>query len=193
METRTYQNVLRLVAVLIAIMLWVISVYFSQDGFAINVPNMAWVGWLLAISITAIEMIWNQEGFKHNATIVVVGLAAYTYGIWTNATGIMEAQGIRGMNFLDAPMQLIFPVVLGIFLEIVPEPLLMWAIVGLNREDLLSHLIGISKSDVPVRTSPVRNVAPIHRPEPTFRPVITPTGGQVKGPAKPEFPTFMRK
>jgi hypothetical protein len=157
MNQMRYKIMLRIVAAVIAMMLWTISVYFSQDGFSIAVPNLAWVGWVLALCVTGIEMIWNSEGFSHNITILVVGIAAYVYGIWTNVIGVLGAQG-NELSFSNLE-HLIFPVILGIFLEITPEPLLVWAVVGFGAEDLLSHLFG---GNQPVRGN--REVAyPIRR------------------------------
>jgi hypothetical protein len=143
MNMEHYQKILKVMAGGIACMLWVVSAFFSNLGFNISVPEMSWVGILLAISITVIEMVWNHEGFYHNWTIAIGGLAAYTYGIWSNVIGIMGAQGIMTLDgVLNDPIKLLLPVCLGVFLEITPEPLLLWAIVGRNNEDLLSHVLG---------------------------------------------------
>lgn len=160
MDARMYRTILRMVTVGISVLLWAISVYFSQNGFAIEVPDMAWIGWVLAVSVTVIEIVWNQEGFRHNTTITAVGIAAYGYGIWTNVVGILQSQGAAG-DISGNEIQLIFPIILAVFLEITPEPLLMWALVGTNADDVLSHFFGGVKSTVRPMMNPGNRPIPM--------------------------------
>lgn len=76
---------------------------------------------------------------NHSLTIVAIGLLSYAYGIVTNIVGIWAAQG--SPDFAANPMGLIFPVILGLFLEIAPEPLFLWGLVGTGARDFLSHLV----------------------------------------------------
>ena len=120
-------------------MVWMSS-YFSQDGFGVEIPTMAWMGWLFAAFIIVVEMIWNTEGFHHNPTINMAGMVAYTYGITTNVIGIMHIQGITLDAVWANPLKLGVPLVIGFFLEVVAEPILVWSLVGVSEDDLLSHM-----------------------------------------------------
>jgi hypothetical protein len=141
-----YYVFLRFLAVLVAVVMWIVSVQFSMDGFNFNVKDLSWVGLVLALSITAIELIWNKGGMTAGLTLLVAGILAYMYGIWTNIIGILTAQGIAGVP--ENPMSLIFPIILGFFLEVTPEPLLVWGLLGASIEgDLLSNLFGWNPAD----------------------------------------------
>jgi hypothetical protein len=141
MTKEHYMKFLRMLAVATAAVLWAISVSFSVDGFNIQVKDMVWVGVVLALSVTAIELIWNKSGMGMSLTLVMGGLLAYAYGVYTNIIGIMGAQGISDpMNQMGAAA---FAVILGLVLEILPEPLFVWGLVGDEVSgDLLSNIFG---------------------------------------------------
>ncbi len=139
MTEKRYAQLVRLGAVVIAILLWFVSVQFSVDGFNFVLPRYRWVGYLLAIAVTVIEIVFNEEGMRHSLTIVAVGLVSYAYGISTNVMGIWVAQGSPDVS--ENPIALVFPAVVGFFLEVAPEPLLMWGLVGTGMRDVLGHLV----------------------------------------------------
>lgn len=140
MNEKRYGQLIHLLAVAVAILLWFISVQFSVDGFNFVLPKYKWMGYLLALSITVIELVFNEEGLQHSLTVTAIGLLSYLYGIVTNIIGIWAAQG--GPNASENPLVLLFPVVLGFFLEVAPEPLLIWGLLGTGMRDLLGHLFG---------------------------------------------------
>ena len=86
-ETR-YKQLIRLVAIVTSVVLGFISAVFSIDGFGFIVPRYAWIGILLALVITAMELVFNERGMNHSITLVAAGLGAYLYGIVTNIIGI---------------------------------------------------------------------------------------------------------
>src|SRR5581483_1283091 len=139
MTEKRYEQLIHLLAIGVAIVLWFVSVQFSVDGFNFVLPRFAWIGYVLAISVTVIELVFNEEGMNHSLTIVAVGLLSYLYGIATNIVGIWVAQGSPDItaNFFAA----LFLVVLGFFLEIAPEPLFFWGLIGIGVRDFLSHLL----------------------------------------------------
>jgi hypothetical protein len=126
MKQDTYLGVLRLIAFVVALFLWGMSAYFSVDGFNVQLPDMAWAGVGLALSVTAIELIWNKAGREAGAALYVIGFLAYGYSIWTNIVGIMQMQGHQ----LAFSVDMVFPFLLGFVLDIVPEPLIVWALIG---------------------------------------------------------------
>jgi len=161
MTHETYKTILRVLAAFTAATLWGVSVYFSADGFGIKVPTAAWIGWILAVSITVIELVFNRDGFQHNYVLIAAGIAAYAYGIYTNVIGIQAAQ---------LSNELVFPLILAIMLEIVPEPLLVWALIGVTSDDVISKLLGKREAATPIRFSPPQmrpNFTPGGRPIPT--------------------------
>jgi len=52
MTEQRYTLLIRVGAVAVAIMFWIISVVFSADGFNFIMPHYRWMGYLLAISVT---------------------------------------------------------------------------------------------------------------------------------------------
>jgi hypothetical protein len=142
MNEKRYEQLIHLMAAGVAILLWFISVQFSVDGFNFILPRYKWMGYLLALSITIIELVFNEEGMQHSLTVVAIGLLSYVYGIVTNIVGIWVAQGAPDAS--QNPLVLLFPVILGFFLEVAPEPLLLWGLLGTGARDILGHLFGNS-------------------------------------------------
>jgi len=143
MTEKRYEQLIHLLAAGVAVILWFISVQFSADGFKFVLPQYAWIGYVLAIAVTVIELVFNEEGMNHSLTLVAVGLLSYGYGVVTNILGIWAAQG--SPDFAVNPIGLVFPIVLGFFLEIAPEPLLLWGLMGTGARDFLGHLVNSSK------------------------------------------------
>ena len=139
MNEKRYEQLIRLLAIGVAIVLWFVSVQFSADGFNFALPRYMWVGYLLAIAVTVIELVFNEEGMNHSLTLVAVGLLSYAYGIVTNILGIWAAQG--SPDIAANPFAIVFPALLGFFLEIAPEPLLLWGLMGTGARDFLAHLL----------------------------------------------------
>jgi hypothetical protein len=139
MTEKRYEQLIHLLAVGVAIVLWFVSVQFSVDGFNFVLPQYIWIGYVLAIAVTIIELVYNEEGMSHTLTIVAIGLLSYAYGIVTNILGIWVAQG--SPDITANPVAIVFPALLGFFLEIAPEPLLLWGLIGTGARDFLAHLL----------------------------------------------------
>lgn len=140
MTEEKYQQMIRLLAIVTAVALWIISAIFSVDGFAFVVPKYAWMGYVLALVITSMELIFAEKGGAHTLTIVLASLGSYLYDIGTNVIGIYAAQGAGDLR--QNPLLILFPLLLGIFLAIVPEPLLLYGLLGKSTRDVLLHLLG---------------------------------------------------
>ena len=118
------------------------SVMFSIAGFNFNAPGWEWLGIFMALAITVFELILTEEDAQKNHTLVFLGVLAYIYGVITNVYGLWIAQGQP--DYKANPVALLFPLALGLLLEIAPEPLLMWSL-GLSlrgARDILGLLIG---------------------------------------------------
>ncbi len=144
MTEKRYGQLVHLLAAGVAILLWFMSVQFSVDGFNFVLPRYQWMGYLLALSVTAIELVFNEEGMQHSLTVVAIGILSYVYGIVTNIIGIWAAQGSPDVS--SNPLLILFPVILGFFLEVAPEPLFLWGLLGTGARDVLGHLFGGDKS-----------------------------------------------
>ena len=116
-----------------------LSIYFSQLGFGIESSNkMVWIGWFLGFTVTVIELTFNTNVQKLNSTLIATGVIAYVYGMWTNVVGL---KSILGDNVL-------FAIIVGVFVEILPEPLFAWSIGVYDGGDVvgnIGHLFGGSQ------------------------------------------------
>ncbi len=142
MTEQRYAQLVRMLAVAVAALLWLMSIQFSAGGFNFVMPHYIWMGYALGIAITVLELVFAEEGMKHSLTLAAVGLLAYAYGIFTNVIGIWAAQGSPDLS--TNPASLIFPVVLGFVLEVTPEPLLLWGLMGTGVRDVLGQIFAPS-------------------------------------------------
>src|SRR5512143_1762303 len=125
MGDERYSILKRVGAVITAIALWYLSIRFSVAGFSIKVPDLAWAGWVLGFAVTVIELIFTSENRGRNTTLIFLGMISYAYGIWSNIVGINAARGVDSFSFA-----FVLSVILGLILEIAPEPLFLWGILG---------------------------------------------------------------
>ncbi len=138
MTEQRYAQLIRMLAVAVAVMLWIMSIQFSAGGFNFVMPHYIWMGHALGIAITVLELVFAEEGMKHSLTLSAVGLLAYIYGVVTNVVGIWVAQGSPDAS--QNPLVLLFPILLGFFLEVTPEPLILWGFMGTGVRDALGQI-----------------------------------------------------
>ncbi len=138
MTEQRYAQLIRMLAVAVAVMLWIMSIQFSAGGFNFVMPHYIWMGYALGIAITVLELVFAEEGMKHSLTLSAVGLLAYIYGVVTNVVGIWVAQGSPDAS--QNPLVLLFPILLGFFLEVTPEPLILWGFMGTGVRDALGQI-----------------------------------------------------
>jgi hypothetical protein len=129
---------------------WFASVYFSNMGFGIQIPKFAFIGWILAFAVTIVEVNFNSQlTYKHtNFTLYVLGISAYLYGIASNFSGLWFATtGSVNMNNIgDNFISAIFTLFIAIFIEILPETLMVLAIAGVDGSgdgDFIRNILGI--------------------------------------------------
>jgi hypothetical protein len=130
---------------LVALSLWYLSLRFSVAGFSIQMDGMIWAGWVLGLAVTVIELIFTSQNRGRNVTLTFLGVIAYAYGIWSNVVGIYASRelGVDTNNIINTSM--LFSVALGLLLEIAPEPLFLWGILGSDTDegDFISTLTRI--------------------------------------------------
>jgi len=152
-----YKVGVRIAAALAAVVMWVISVIFSADGFGFIAPDRRWMGLSLALCVTVLELIFNHE-VKRDLTLTLIGGAAYAYGIASNAAGIMAVRGEEPGSVVG----ILIAVALGFLLDFCPEPVFLWALAGRGGEnDFIRKIMG-------------RKFTPEHQ-EPPRRPQNQPT------------------
>lgn len=184
-QTVDMEKAKRIIAILVALTLWGLSTKFSVAGFGASIDaKEIWIGYVLSFCITAIQLIWNGMRDKTNLTLWSAGMLSYGYGIFTNVVGILFWQGYNFEDLSRNLLLIIFPLVLGLFLEIVPEPLITWALTGDHKSgDFLGNLLGnnlipnsnknksinFKENGVPTRNNNNKkqksNFQPSHRPQ----------------------------
>lgn len=141
--------------VCIAIFAWYLSISFSKDGFSLKAPNMAWIGWVLGMIITAVELAFNDRTQKQTLTITLIGMICYGYGVWTNVTGFWSVQN-PGVPFVPFDQASILAWFVGLILEILPEPLFMFAIGRAQEADPFGALADVTSGKIGDLSKPVQ-------------------------------------
>lgn len=177
-----WDRIIRLAAVSIGASFFWVSINFSVNGFNVLEPGMAWVGWVMGIGVTVVQLMWNKMKMKTNLTIAAAGIAAYVYSIGTNIIGILASRHLNlGFGIVTDPSwelaaggALVFAIAWGIFLDIVPEPMIIWGLFGSIAEgDFIGNLLGqpfipaekpeqkpFQKPNIPGVTTPTRYPIP---------------------------------
>lgn len=110
------------------------SYVLSVDGFGFRSPNHLWIGQTLGAAIIAMEMAFQKYRSRNNATIVVLGLLSYAYGIYTNYLGMWLGVGAPAWESPGGYETNMFAWVVGILMELAPEPMIMFGLFGPNQE-----------------------------------------------------------
>lgn len=149
-QNNGYMIIVRLLAIGVSVGLWWASITFSVEGFNIQLFDLAWLGYLLAFSVTVAQLVFNK-GVLNNPTLFGVGILAYIYGIMTNIIGILGAQNVsvRTVSQLTSSFDAVgFGIVLSFVIEIFPESLLLWALFPENNPmgDFVSAIMAGTKA-----------------------------------------------
>ena len=179
-------------AILGAIVCWLLSMWFSYLGFRIDSNEIAFVGWILAGIVTIVELVWNSQTGKLSLTLIATGLLCYAYGIWTNITGFWALQH-PGVEFVILSTRSLMPAFVGTIMEILPEPLFMWGIMSAMDGDFLGNLSGLWSGNLSYAKPTDK---PFHDPMPVppkpYRPNNFPSSlprkGESQNKPKPTYP-----
>lgn len=140
------ENVLRKLALGVGLALLLGSMYLSYDGFDQTVSGgnaeYTWlavlIGWSLAVAVTILEFILSSRPEGLNVTLKAIGLIAYGYSIYTNYLGAVD------LLHMDKGMA----VVVALFMDIVPEPMIAWGLGEAIMHDLFKNLGSFATSPV---------------------------------------------
>lgn len=143
MTREEYENIKRIIAVLSAALCWVISIYFSVQGFDLKAINSTWLALGMGLLVTFVELVGNQKGVKKSLLMVVVVFVVYIYGVTTNLVGILGMQGMNdtlGVLTGDA-MRFFLVMVVAVILEVIPEVMVIYGITGEFEADFFTNMI----------------------------------------------------
>jgi uncharacterized membrane protein YtjA (UPF0391 family) len=130
-----------------------ISALFSVGGISFSKPGFEKIAWFIAILLIIVEIVWNKKGPQHGVTLYIAGFSAYGYGIITNIVGVYLAIHIvMPTSFVITDW--IIPLFLGLLLELLPEPLLLWSITGdSTKSDPIANVMGYQQGLEPKTSS----------------------------------------
>lgn len=135
----------RFMSLLCGLSFMVLGGYFSAVGFGIKNPDLFIVGVVFAIAVVIIEMIFQNDGTKHNKTLTIFGIFVYAYDWFTNFLGLMVAYNIT-TNFFssDNLPELFMASVAAIMLSWLPEPMVSWGLTGHADTDFVGRLLELA-------------------------------------------------
>ena len=132
-------NALRRIAFFVGVGLLVVSMYWSQDGFNFDIAGDSGylmtallIGWFLAIAVSTVEFVFSTSFKELNPSLILFGILAYAYSIYTNHGGIVHFQGVA-TNQWGAW-------VLAVIMDAMPEPLIAWSLYESRTGDLVGNL-----------------------------------------------------
>lgn len=145
MTEESVQKMKKILALIVGLALMFVSVTFSISGFNFEVQSdpAGVTALAMAIGVIAIELVFNgQLSYNQvNITLYVLGILAYAYGVISNVIGFWAYQGIGITTISDIlRVDAIFGLIAGIFLEIAPEPLIIYGLIGISNKE--GDLIG---------------------------------------------------
>lgn len=171
-DIQKYKSYLFVVGGLFALGL---GMYFSKQGFGFELPEIAWVGWGLGALCSIVQIAFSsQMTYKTNNYVIwVCGIASYIYSGWSN---------IIGITGLNPKMSIWFAIFLGLFIDWIAEPLIVFGMIGATESaqgDFLRNLLGMrpsakakEKSKATSYTRPEPTWAQKVNQEPEYRPLI---------------------
>lgn len=131
---------LRKIAFFVGLGLLGVSMFWSADGFNFDMAGQSGyatlaiaISCLLAVATTVMEFVFSSSFKELNASLILFGLLAYVYSIYTNYEGILHFQG-TSQNHIGAA-------VLAIIMDAVPEPLIAWGLYESLTGDFIGNLI----------------------------------------------------
>lgn len=132
------EHILKRIAPWFGLFLAIISIYFSYDGLDQTISGgnpqyteiAQYIGWIMAISVTLIQFIFNSDFYKLSTTLRVVGIVSYVYSLYTNYLGLEHLFGFHG----------IAGIVISVFMDVTPEALIAWALEEETQGDLLGNI-----------------------------------------------------
>lgn len=131
----------RWMAGIAAVIMLIISAVFNVRGIRFTDPKMVWISISMAVVIIIVELVFNSRTTNYNWSWAAMGIFAYAYGLTTNFNGILDAFGATFTSLtLDYKILLC---AFTAFIEFCPEPLLLWALLGMadSESDVIKNLI----------------------------------------------------
>ena len=137
-STHSFENFKRVFIFIMGVGVLLTSLYFSKTGFEFKVESdsVRWVGWVLALAVTSAQFMFNTRSKDLDWTIILLGLVAYAYSIWSNIQGFYVLRGTADiwdwMNISG-----------GIFMDVFPEKAIAWSLGVIKAGDLIGNIVNV--------------------------------------------------
>jgi len=138
------------------ILIAICSLILTKQGVGIT-GQLAWMGTSVAFALFCAELMFNSNFEELNWTILVLGLGAYVYSIWTNIEGLYFYRGIEGNLFSNFDTTNFGG---GMFMDIYPELAIAWALKESKIGDLFGNFVKTLKNPDKL-TEPARKVTQV--------------------------------
>lgn len=138
-KTEGFENFKRVLVFVMGVVVLLTSLYFSKTGFAFKIADgdsIAWIGWVLAFSVTAAQFMFNTRSKDLDWTIILLGLVAYGYSIWSNVQGFYALRGtVTAWDWMNISG--------GIFMDVFPEKAIAWSLGVIKAGDLIGNIVNV--------------------------------------------------
>ena len=137
MSNGNFTRVKKWLVGLTGVAMLVASISLSKAGIGFT-GDAAWIGLVIAVSLTCAEFMFDSNFDEFNWTILVLGLAAYVYSIIANINGFYLYLGLEGTMWTNFNAKSVLG---GIFMDVYPELAIAWALSESKVGDLLGNLV----------------------------------------------------
>ncbi len=132
----------------------VCSLILTKQGVGFT-GDLAWMGTMVALALFCAELMFNSNFEELNWTIILLGLGAYLYSIWTNIEGFYFYRATEGILWTNFDITNFGG---GIFMDVYPELAIAWALKESKIGDLLGNFVKTlrdpDKLTQPARSTP---------------------------------------
>ena len=151
MKDGTFTSLKRWLVGISGIGVAICSLILTKQGVGL-VGELAWMGTIIALALFCAELLFNSSFDELNWTIILLGLGAYIYSVWTNIEGFYFYRAIEGNLFSNFDVSNLGG---GLFMDIYPELAIAWALKESKIGDLLGNIVKTLK-DPDKLTEPAR-------------------------------------
>lgn len=147
----------------------VCSLILTKQGVGFT-GDLAWMGTMVALALFCAELMFNSNFEELNWTIILLGLGAYLYSIWTNIEGFYFYRATEGNLWTNFEITNFGG---GIFMDVYPELAIAWALKESKIGDLLGNFVKTlrdpDKLTQPARSNSTPKPVQQQSPEPQYQ------------------------
>lgn len=136
------------------------SILLTRQGVGLS-GDFIWMGTVIAFALFCAELMFNSNFDELNWTILILGLGAYLYSIWTNVEGLYFYRAIEGNLWTNFDFTNFGG---GVFMDVYPELAIAWAMKESKIGDLLGNIFKTAQ-DPDKLTQTLRSTPALQKPQ----------------------------